>query len=138
MITDPFYYWAGVRYGRRLLEYLERNDPRWRRRVARGERFFRRFGIWAIVLAPFLPAPSPLFYMAAGESGMNFALFIVADLLGTLMYIGAVVAAGWVAGQAAVSVAQTISQYSLWVIVGIVVAVFAWSFVQAWRAPRSR
>ncbi len=136
MITDPFYFWAGRRYGTRLLQYLERNDPRWRKRVARGERFFKRFGVWAVVLAPVLPVPSPLFYLAAGEAGMPFIVFILADLLGTLLYIGAIVAAGWIVGQPAVAAAQAISSYSLWVIIGIVVLVVAWSTWSAWRAPR--
>jgi len=136
MITDPFYYWAGVRYGRRFLEYLEANDPRWRRRVARGERFFRRFGVWAIVLAPVLPVPSPLFYMAAGEAGMSFWLFLAADLFGTLLYIGAIVAAGWVVGQPAVTFAQAVSNYALWVIIGLVVLMVAWSVFSSWRAQR--
>jgi len=137
MFTDPFYYWAGRRYGRRLLEYLERNDPRWRRRVARGERFFRRFGIWAIVLAPFLPVPSPFFYLAAGEAGMPFLVFILADLVGTLMYIGLFVALGWVVGQPAVTAAQAVSNYALWVIIGSIVLVIAWSTWSAWRTPRN-
>ena len=133
MFTDPFYFWAGRRYGRKLLAYLERNDPRWRKRVARGERFFQRFGVWAIVLAPFLPVPSPFFYLAAGEAGMPFLVFILADLLGTLMYIGLFVALGWVVGQPAVTAAQAVSNYALWVIVGTIVLVVAWSMWSSWR-----
>jgi membrane-associated protein len=136
MITDPFYYWAGRRYGSRLLTYLEANDPRWRRRVARGERFFRRFGVWAIVLAPILPVPSPLFYLAAGESGMNFWLFLGADLAGTLIYIGGIVAAGWLVGQPAVTAAQAVSNYALWIIIGMVVLIVLWSFYGAMRSQR--
>jgi membrane protein DedA with SNARE-associated domain len=134
MVTDPFYYWAGHRYGRRLLDYLEANDPRWRRRIGRGERFFRRFGVWAIVLAPVLPVPSPLFYMAAGESGMPFWLFILADLFGTLLYIGAIVAAGWIVGQPAVTFAQAVSNSALWVIIGLVVLAVAWSVYSSRRS----
>ena len=48
---------------------------------------------------------------------MPFLLFIVADLIGTLIYIGLIVGAGWAIGQPAVTVAQTISNYALWVIV---------------------
>jgi membrane-associated protein len=136
MCTDPFFFWAGKRYGRGLINYLSASDPRWKRRAARGERFFKKYGLWTIVLAPFLPAPSPLFYMAAGEAGMPFIVFILADLAGTLAYIGAIVALGWAIGQPAVSVAQTISNYALWVIVAMVVLIFAWSFWSAWRNPR--
>lgn len=138
MCTDPFYFWAGRRYGHGLLEYLERNDPRWRKRVARGERFFKRFGVWAVVLAPVLPVPSPLFYLAAGEAGMPFIVFLVADLVGTLLYIGAIVAAGWIVGQPAVIAAQAVSNYALWVIIGIVVLTIAWSTWSAWHTPDER
>jgi len=134
MITDPFYFWGGRRYGRQLLEYLERNDPRWRRRVARGERFFKRFGVWAVVMAPVLPVPSPLFYLAAGEAGMPLIVFLLADLAGTLLYVGAIVAAGWLVGQPAVTAAQAISNYALWVIIGFVVLTVAWS---VWSSSRS-
>jgi membrane protein DedA with SNARE-associated domain len=136
MMTDPFFFWAGKRYGRGLINHLSASDPRWRKRAARGERFFKKYGVWTIVLAPFLPAPSPLFYMAAGEAGMPFLIFIVADLLGTLAYIGLIVAAGWAIGQPAVTVAQTISNYALWVIVATVVLIVAWSTWSSWRASR--
>jgi membrane protein DedA with SNARE-associated domain len=127
MITDPFFFWAGKRYGRGLINYLSATDPRWRKRAARGERFFKKYGVWTVVLAPFLPA---------GEAGMPFVVFIVADLLGTLAYVGAIVAAGWAIGQPAVTVAQTISNYALWIIVGTVVLIVAWSVWSAWRTPR--
>ena len=138
MITDPCYFYAGRRYGRRILEYYERNDPRWRRRIARGERFFQRWGVWTIVFAPFLPVPSALFYLAAGEAGMPFLLFIAADLLGTLMYIGMWVAAGWVAGQHAVDVAQTITHYAWWIVGGSIVLVIAYSVWTSWRSQREQ
>jgi membrane protein DedA with SNARE-associated domain len=136
MITDPFYFWAGRRYGKGLLGYLERNDPRWRKRVGRGERFFKRFGVWAVVMAPVLPVPSLLFYMAAGEAGMPFIVFLLADLTGTLLYVGAIVAAGWIVGQPAVTAAQAISNYALWVIIGLVVLTVAWSVWSASRNPQ--
>jgi len=135
MITDPCYFWAGRRYGRRLLAYLEHNDPRWRKRVARGERFFQRFGVWAVVLAPVLPVPSPLFYLAAGEAGMPFIVFLLADLAGTLLYIGAIVAAGFAVGQPAVTAAQAISNYALWVVIGIVVLTVVYS---VWSGARAQ
>ncbi len=125
MMTDPFFFWAGKRYGRSLINFLSESDPRWRKRAARGDRFFQKYGIWTIILAPFLPAPSPLFYMAAGEAGMPFLVFILADLFGTLAYIGAIVAAGWIIGQPAVTVAQTISNYALYIIVAMVVLIIA-------------
>jgi len=136
MFTDPFYFWSGRRYGRRVMNYLGRNDPRWRRRIARGERFFKRFGVGTVILAPFLPVPSSLFYLAAGEAGMRFIVFILADLLGTLMFIGVIVGLGFVIGQPAVDVAEAISHYALWVIIGTFVLVILWSIWTSWRSQR--
>ena len=49
---------------------------------------------------------------------------------------GAIVGAGWAIGQPAVTVAQTISNYALWIIVATVVLIVAWSTWSAWRSPR--
>ena len=136
MWTDPCYFYAGRRYGRRIIEYYERNDPRWRKRIARGERFFRRFGLWTVVFAPFLPVPSALFYLAAGEAGMPFLLFILADLAGTLLYIAMFVAIGWFVGQHAVDVAQTITHYAWWILGGTILLVVVYSIWSSWTGSR--
>jgi membrane protein DedA with SNARE-associated domain len=133
MWTDPCYFYAGRRYGRRIIEYYERNDPRWRKRIARGERFFRRFGLWTVVFAPFLPVPAALFYLAAGEAGVPFLAFILADLVGTVLYIAMFVTVGWFAGQHAVDVATTISHYALWSIIATLAVVIVYSVWSSWR-----
>ena len=134
--TDPCFFYAGRRYGRRIIEFYERNDPRWGKRIARGERFFRRFGAWTIVIAPFLPGGQALLYVAAGESGMPFVVFILADLLGNLLLSGLLVALGWIVGKPAVDVAQTISHYALWSIIATFVIVIAYSIWSSWTNPR--
>ena len=136
MWTDPCYFYAGRRYGRRIIEYYERNDPRWRKRIARGERAFRRFGLWTVVFAPFLPVPSALFYLAAGEAGMPFLLFLLADFAGTMLYIAMFVAVGWFAGQHAVDVAQTITHYAWWVLGATIVLVIVYSIWSSWSSTR--
>jgi membrane-associated protein len=134
MMLDPLFYWAGRRYGRRLLVFLESNDPRWRKRIIRGERWFRRFGIWTVVFGGVLPG-SPIFYMAAGETRIPFPLFLAADLFGTLLFIGLYVGAGWLAGQHAVDAAQTITHYAWWIIGGTFLIIIAWSLWSAFRTP---
>ena len=138
MWTDPCYFYAGRRYGRRIIEFYERNDPRWRKRIARGERFFRRFGLWTIVVAPFLPGGAVLLYIAAGEAGMPFVLFILADLLGNLLFIGMLVALGWIVGKPAVDVAQTISHYALWSIIATFAVVIVYSIWSSWSNSRQQ
>ncbi|MFN2568771.1 MAG: DedA family protein [Candidatus Dormibacteria bacterium] len=137
-LSDPFFYWAGRRYGNRLLGYMSRSDPGTRRRIARGERLFARYGVWAVLLAKPLPAPAALFYMAAGETAMPFPVFLAFDLAGTLLFIAGYVALGWIAGQHAVDLAEKISQYGLRFTIGLIVLLIAWSMWGAWRHPKEQ
>lgn len=132
MWTDPCYFYAGRRYGRRIIEYYESNAPQWRKRIRRGEALFRRFGVGAVVLSPFLPL-SVVVYLVAGESGMPLVVFILADLAGNLLAIAMFVALGWFIGSPAVAVAQTITHYGWWFVGGTFVLVIAYSIWSSWR-----
>jgi membrane protein DedA with SNARE-associated domain len=137
MIRDPFLYWAGRRYGRRLVDHLARQDPRWRRRMARSDRWFERWGPWAIAFGYYIPfVPAALFYLAAGETRMRIRTFVFADLVGTLTWIGIHVGAGYAIGKPATDLAKTISRYGLWVGLGIVVLVIGWSVFSSVRQAR--
>ena len=138
MFTDPFMYWAGRRYGRPLIHYLERNDPRWHRRVHRAERWFQKYGAWIILLAYFNPVPNDIFYFLAGESRMRFWLFLAADAVGTAMWLSLIIALGWALGDRAVSVAEAISSHAWQVLVGGIVLIFVWGVFDAWRGMKAR
>jgi membrane protein DedA with SNARE-associated domain len=123
--VDPFYYWAGTRYGRKAFDHYAKQSERWRKRIARGEAMFARFGFWAILFSAFLPFAVILF-LAAGETRMRFWKFAVADVLSNLMWIGLVVSLGWFIKDQALSVADTISHYGTIltiVLIGVVVIV---------------
>jgi membrane protein DedA with SNARE-associated domain len=139
MVADPFLYWAGRRYGRRIVEYLAAQDPRWKRRMARSEGWFQRWGVWTIAFGYYIPfVPATLFYLAAGESRMRFRIFILADLLGTLTWIGIHVGAGYAAGATAKHIAETISRYGLWSAIVIIVGAVGWSVYAQVRARSGR
>jgi membrane protein DedA with SNARE-associated domain len=139
MLTDPFYFWAGQRYGRPLVGYLERYDRRWHRRATRAERFFARWGIWTILFAYWLPVPNDLLYFGAGDSRIRFVPFILADAIGTMSFIGLWVALGFVIGKPAENVADAVGQYSGRITIGLIVVIVVISMVSAWRsAGRSR
>ncbi len=130
--SDPFYYWAGVRYGRRVIDYMAGNSPRAQRRMARAERFFARWGALAIVggyITPFIPQSVVL--LAAGETRMRIWVVALADLGGMLMYVLFYVMLGWFIGPPAKQVADTISHYGLYLTIALVVFVFVVSFRRA-------
>jgi membrane protein DedA with SNARE-associated domain len=136
MLTDPFYFWAGLRYGRPLVGYLEKHDPRWHRRARRAERFFGRWGLWTILFAYFLPVPNDLLYFGAGDARIPFWRFLAVDLVGTLLFIGLWVALGFVIGKPAQDVADAVGQYSGRITIALVVVIVAFSAFSGWRATR--
>ena len=136
MLTDPFYYWAGRRYGRPLIGYLEKHDRRWHRRARRAESFFARWGLWTILFAYFLPVPNDLLYFGAGDARLPFLRFIAVDFVGTLMFIGLWVSLGFVIGKPAENVADAVGQYSGRITIALVVVIVAFSAFSAWRSAR--
>jgi membrane protein DedA with SNARE-associated domain len=123
MKFDPLYWLAGRLWGERVIELM----------FSRGKRttkyldWVNRWGRWviwpAIVLAPFLPLPSAVFYIVAGWSGMSLVTFLILDLIGSLMWAGMLAGLGYELGHHAVVVAQTVSRYGLWFSIAIVVLI---------------
>ncbi len=139
MVTDPFLFWAGKRLGRPILDSLSGSSPKQIRRRERAERLFRRFGVWCVLFSYFIPFPNTIFYIAAGESGMQFWVFLTADILGTLLWIVLFVALGWSIGTPALAVAKDISRYAGWVSIALIAVVVLISVRNARRQiPSSR
>ena len=121
--VDPFLYWAGRRYGRAILDYYSSQSPSMRRRVARGEAWFARYGVWAIVFSAYIPL-SIVFFIAAGESRMRFAKFMAADATGNVIWISTCVTLGWFLGyDRGKTAADAISHYALYLTVASIVLV---------------
>lgn len=138
MLTDPCCFYAGRRYGRVFIDYIGRNDPRWIRRVAQGERIYARFAGWAVFLAPVIWLPNAVFYFLAGETGMHFPKFILLDAAGELLFIVEIVALGYFIGKPAQQLATALSGYSLWIVLGTLALVVALGFVNGLRQQRRR
>jgi membrane-associated protein len=124
MMFDWLYWWAGRRWGDGVFAWLlGGSGPKTAQRLDRLHRIEARAGPAAVVLAYLLPIPSALVYAAVGEGGMRLGVFLVLDLLGTLVWTGLLSAAGYAFGRSAVDVAEAISRYGLWIALAIAVAV---------------
>jgi len=133
--ADPFFYWAGRRYGRLVIDYYRKQGRVWDRRIAQGERFFARWGAWAILGAAFLPL-APFLFVAAGEARTAIWKVAIADLISNLAYTGLLVGLGWSLGQSGVDVADAISHYGLILTIALVVLVVAYTARQVRNAMR--
>lgn len=133
MLFDPFFWWAGHRWGSGAAHYLAAGRPRSVRAIHRTERWTHRYGWLAVVLSYYLPVPTYLIFAAAGWSGMRLRVFLILDAIGTLLWIALLAGLGWALGHRAVHVAKLISHYSLIAGIALFVVVVAW---QVWRARR--
>lgn len=129
MKFDIIYWWAGRLWGERIIGLFTGRSKRQRRRglrfVARVNRWGRWFTWPAVVIAQFLPIPNAIIYAVAGWTGMRWVTFLILDVIGSLAWAGLLAGLGWTLGQHAVSVAETVSRYGLWVSIAIVVLVVA-------------
>jgi membrane protein DedA with SNARE-associated domain len=133
MMFDWVFWWAGRRWGKRVLDLFLGSHPKAAQRTARLERLIHRWGWVAIVIAYFQPVPNVLIYAAAGWTRMRLATFLALDLIGSLLWIGLGVGLGYAIGQRAVDVAHAISHYALWATIALVVAIVA---RQVWTGRR--
>ena len=127
MKFDIVYWWAGRLWGEKIINLFVGQSKRQQRRgakfVARVNRWGRRFTWPAVIISPFLPIPNAIIYAVAGWTGMRWVTFLILDAIGTLAWAGMLAGLGWALGQHAVSVAETVSRYGLWVTIGIIVLV---------------
>jgi membrane-associated protein len=134
MAFDWLYWWAGCRWGPRAMDHLLGHPEKAERRRARLHRATERFGVAAVPLSPFLPVPSALIYAAAGLGGMRLHVFLLLDLIGSLLWAAVMVGLGYALGQEAVDVAHAITRYALWLTIAMVVVIIALQVRQSRRA----
>jgi len=120
MMFDLLYWWAGRLWGERIILLFSGRRKHGARFIARVGRWGRWFTWPAVIAAPFLPVPTAIIYAVAGWAGMNVVIFLVLDLIGSLLWAGMLAGLGYSLGQHAVTVAQAVSRYGLWLTIGIV------------------
>jgi membrane protein DedA with SNARE-associated domain len=117
---DALYWWAGRLWGERFIMVLP-GSRRAARHMARAQRVGPKFTWPAVVISCFLPVPRAIVYAIVGWAGMRLVTFLILDLIGGLLWIGMLAGLGYTLGHHAVVAARTVSHYSLWFTIGIVV-----------------
>lgn len=121
-LYDVFVWWAGRRWGTRLVGVYTQRRPRAVRAVSRAETLVRRRGAWALAVAYYLPIPNSFLYLTCGISEMPLRTFVLGDVLGTLLWEALLVSLGWAVGHDAVRVVAAIDHHAIDVTLVIVAA----------------
>ena len=125
LLVDVFYWWAGRRWGDRVVGLLGKSQPRTARLVERADRWVLRHGLGTLSVSYFLPVPNPLVYLSCGTAGMPLAVFLIGDAIGTLLWTGLLVGLGWQIGKQAVDVVNAVNHYELLITIALVAVLVA-------------
>ncbi len=120
-------YWLGRKYGRRLFK----DDARYlsTENMHKSEDFFRRYGGIALVLARFVPFVRTFVPIIAGIGKQHFRTFLIWNMIGAALWIGAFMLAGVLLGDITL-VANNVELIAI-AIVAISVLPMVISFIKA-------
>ena len=105
--------------------------------VAESERFFLRYGTFAVFFARFIPPIRAFVPITAGALDMPPLKFIAIDALAVLAWAPAMILPGVLAGSAAEQWGAKAEHYALPLVCGLVLAgTVVWSLRTWWRARR--
>jgi membrane protein DedA with SNARE-associated domain/rhodanese-related sulfurtransferase len=93
-LADGLWFYAGRRYGRRVLALLCKVSISPDTCVRQSELNFARRGVATLVIAKFVPGLSTLASPLAGALGMRTSSFILFNLAGTILWAGSGIAGG--------------------------------------------
>jgi membrane protein DedA with SNARE-associated domain len=94
-----------------------------------ANRFFDRWGLWAVFAGRLLPIVRTYISFPAGLSKIGYTRFIVVSLLGAIPWNAGLAYAGYLAGQHWEQVAASLSKFAIPIaIVVVIVLAAAWWF----------
>src|SRR5215469_271334 len=104
-------------------------------RLDKAEAFFDRHGAWIITVARFIEVLRQVNGIVAGTSGMRWLRFLTFNALGAALWVGTWVSLGYLAGNSIGTIYHYITQYSLYILIALVVLLAGYI---AWRVLRHR
>lgn len=99
VLGDNCNYWIGRKIGLRVFNLKMRGKPLVKKEyLDKTHLFFEKYGTKAIIMARFVPFVRTFAPFAAGIAEMNYKKYLLFDLLGGALWIGALTAAGYMLG----------------------------------------
>jgi len=86
--ADSVWYFAGVRLGPRIMQFVCRMSFSPENCVRTTESRFARIGPWALLMVKFLPGIALATIVFSGMTRLRFARFLVFDAVGSAIYLG--------------------------------------------------
>lgn len=132
-LADSIWYFAGLRYGGRVVRLVCRLSLEASACVKKTEGYFSRNGGWTLLFAKFVPGLSALAPPIAGQTGMSYGKFLVLDLLGSLIWSSTFVFGGRFVGDFAARSAwllHLLAHYGVAIVAALIVGIVIY---RMWR-----
>lgn len=132
---DWAFWLAGRRWGDGVLRLFAQNE----RQLKRIESL-KRIPNWALFLMTIVSrcpgVPGTLVYLVAGWTRMRLSLFLIADLLGCLIFTLIWTTLGYQLGETAVDALKIVDKYALWLTLAIIVGIFVVTYIREYRKQK--
>jgi SNARE associated Golgi protein len=137
---DSMWYVIGKKRGSDALRFLCKMSLEPETCVRRSAEFISRNGSTSLIFAKFIPGVSTVAVPLAATSQLPLWSFIISDLAGSLLYVGAYLAAGRILGDSIdkiSAIATSIRSAALVLAFLVAIAIVGWRFYLRQRAEKS-
>jgi membrane protein DedA with SNARE-associated domain len=138
VIGDNIGFAIGHFGGRALVERFGRYVFLTKERLDKATDFFERRGGWIVMVARFIEGLRQADGIIAGISGMHWAKFLAFNAVGAALWVAVWTSVGYFAGDNITSIYNTVSKYTLYVAIALVVLILAWIARRVWRKRKER
>lgn len=130
-------YTVGRKVGKPLLERYGSKIKLTPARLARVEGWFAKYGLFSIIFGYFIPGVRHLTCYFAGTSRLNFSLYLVAAIVGNIIWVGTFLTVGHMVGvHWETTVTWINTQWRLAVWTGCLLLLMAGACVWIWRKKK--
>ncbi len=141
VLADFAWFWAGRRFGRRVLALLCQISISPDSCVRKNELSFARRGARTLVVAKFVPGLATLAPPLAGALGMKARSFALFDAVGAALWAGAGIAVGWLfhdqIGRLLLALSE-LGRAALWLLGGLILLYVGWRIGRRMQDRRDR
>jgi membrane protein DedA with SNARE-associated domain/rhodanese-related sulfurtransferase len=140
VMADFVWFYAGRRFGRRVLTLICRISISPDSCVRQNEVTFARWGVATLVIAKFVPGLAMLAPPVAGAVGMRARSFAIFNTAGAALWAGSGIAGGLIfhdqIGRLLASLSD-LGREAVWVLAGLLALYVAWRSQRRWRELRT-
>jgi membrane protein DedA with SNARE-associated domain/rhodanese-related sulfurtransferase len=133
VIADSCWYFAGRRFGTRVLRMLCRISLSPDSCVTQTESIFMRFGPASMLFAKFVPGFASVATAMAGAVGLRYWKFLLFDTLGATLWVGVAIVLGSLFREAIADILDTLQALGKYGLMLVVVALAAYVASKWWR-----